>query len=110
MSEYKSIKVREDVYEELKKMGIGISKAIEILLKEQKEKIMEKMESIEKIAQDIGEVMLSEGIFDIRFRGAKILDVQESDDDIAITGMVVINIPNEHARKVLIEKLKPKEG
>lgn len=108
--EWKSVKIREDIYKQLKDMGIGISKAIEILLEEQRKRIEEKFQSIEQITAEIFEEMVKNGFFNITLKGFCILDVHEENEDIIISGIVAINVPNSKVRKKIVEKLKPKVG
>lgn len=108
--EYQSIKVRKDVYDDLKRMGVGIGKAIEILVKTQQEQITRKIENIEAVSNDIVELMLQHGVFDIRFAGAGINSVVEADKVVQINGYVNISIPNEEARTKLVEILRGEEG
>jgi len=109
MGEYKSVKIKSDVYKQIKEMGVGISKAVELLLKEQEKKIEEKFADLEEIAGELGKIMIEEGFFSIKFKGFKISEVKEVGEDVVISGTVAIGINNANARKLLIEKLKPKE-
>ena len=103
---WKSIKVKKGVYEDLKRMGVGIGKAVEILAKQQQEAIERKIEDVKGLGSDIAEIMLEHGIFDIRFAGANIQEVEENGDQVQIRGFVNIIIPNEEARAKLVEVLK----
>lgn len=109
MSEWKSVKVKEDIYNQLKESGIGIGKAIEVLVTEQKKKVVEKFESIEQLSKEIGNIMLTEGFFDIKFKGMTALDVTEEDNNLIVTGMIKIQINNKDARRKIKELLMPKE-
>lgn len=103
---WKSIKVKEKVYEDLKKMGKGISGAVEILVKNQKEKIERKIEDVKEISNELAAIMLEQGIFDIRFKGAGVTDVIEDGDTITVRGFVNVLIPNDEARQKIIQVLK----
>lgn len=107
--EWKSIKVKESVYKDLKKMGKGISQAVEILVKSQKEEIETKIEDVKDVADDIAAILLEQGIFDIRFAGAGVKDITENGDTVEIKGFIRVVIPNAEARQKLIEVLKGKE-
>lgn len=107
---WKSIKVKEKVYEDLKRMGVGIGKAVEILAKSQKEEIESKIEDIKGVGADIAEIMFEHGIFDIRFAGAGFHDVIEDGDILQIRGFVNVVVPNEEARAKIIETLKGGEA
>lgn len=107
--EWKSIKVKEGVYEDLKRMGVGIGKAVEILAAQQKELLGRKIEDVKELGSDIAEIMLEHGIFDIKFAGVGIQEVKEEGEMIQIRGFVKIIIANEEARKKVIETLAPRE-
>ena len=107
---WKSIKVKEGVYDDLKRMGVGIGKAVEILTKTQKEEIESKIEDIKGLGSDIATIMLEHGIFDIRFAGANIQDVIEDGDILQIKGFVNVVVPSEEARAQIIEALKGGEA
>lgn len=104
--EWKSIKIKEKVYESLKKMGKGISGAVEILVKDQQEKIERKIEDVKEISNELAAIMLEQGIFDIRFKGAGVSDVIEDGDTITVRGFINVLIPNQEARQRIIEVLK----
>lgn len=104
-----SIKVREETYEELKRMGEGIGKAVDILVKEQKQKFERKLEDIEASAGDIANILLEAGIFDIKFKGAGVSDIEENGTLIRVRGYVNIDIPNDDARSQILSVLKGEE-
>jgi predicted CopG family antitoxin len=103
--EYKSIKVKEDVYEGLKKMGVGLSKAVEVLLKKQREEIERKIDDVGRIGSEIAEIMLRHGFFDIKILKTAIIDVEEDGDILNIKGCISLSIPNEEARIKIKEVL-----
>ena len=107
---YKSIKVKEGVYEDLKRMGKGIGEAVEILVKTQKQEIERKVDDVKELGSDIAAIMLEQGIFDIKFRGAGVQDVEENGDVVTVRGFVNVEIANEEARAKIIEVLKGEEG
>ena len=104
--EWKTIKVRRETYEELKRMGEGISRAVDLLVKTQKEAFQRKVKDIEKTAGEIADILLRSGIFDIKFRGAGISGVEEDGTLIRIRGFVDIDIPNDEARAEIIRVLE----
>ena len=106
---YKSIKVKEGVYKDLKRMGKGIGEAVEILVEAQKESVEKKIEDVKGLGSDIAEIMLEHGIFDIKFKGAGVQDIEENGDVVTIRGFVNVEIANEEARAKLIEVLEGKE-
>jgi len=103
LSEFKTIKVRKETYDELKRLGVGISKAVEILVEEQKHRIQRKIDDIRAVGKDIANILLEHGVFDIRFKGAEITDVQVDGDTIYITARAGVSIPNEEARMKILE-------
>lgn len=107
--EYKSIKVPEETYKDLKDLGKGIGKAVEVLVDEQKERFTEQIENIEGIADDLAEVIFESGIFDIKFKGMAIEEIEEVGDLLRIKGVVRVEIPNEDARYQIMTILKREE-
>ena len=107
--EYKSIKVKGEVYEDLKRMGKGIGKAVEILVESQKQEVERKIDDVRGLGEDIAAIMLKQGIFDIKFAGAGVQEVIEDGDTLRIRGFVNIVIANEDARAKIIEVLRGKE-
>jgi hypothetical protein len=104
--EYKTVKVRKDTYEALKRMGVGIGKAIEMLVKQQEQAVTRKIEDIEKAGRELAELFLKHGLFDIKLNGAGISGVTESGDVVRVSGYIDIRIPNDEARQKLVEVLK----
>jgi predicted CopG family antitoxin len=107
---YKTVKVSEDVYKQLKDMGVGISKALEIMVESQKGAIESKVRSIEASAREIAEIMFQKGIFDIRLKGGGVSSVEEDGDDLVIYGFVRISIPDDELRAKVMEVLEGKEN
>ena len=104
--EWQTIKVKDRVYKELKDMGIGISKAVEVLVDMQKQAIENKIADIKSLGNDIAEILFKYGVFDIRFAGAGIQNITEQGDTLQSRGFVNIKIPNAEARAKIIELLK----
>ena len=107
--EWRSIKVPEETYEELKGMDKGIGKAVELLVKEQKERFEKKLEDIEMSAGEIANIMLEAGLFDIKLRGMGVSDIEENGSMIRFKGYINVEIPNDDARAQILEVLKGKE-
>jgi hypothetical protein len=103
---WKSIKIQEDTYEALRRMGTGISKAVDLLLKAQQAQLEEKLQDIEKKGAEIAEVLFRHGFFDIKFKGLTIDDVWQDSDTIFIKAKVGISIPNDAVRNRVISILK----
>lgn len=107
--EWRSIKVRENTYEELKKMGEGIGKAVDILVKEQKERFEEKIGEVDELAGDIATVLFDSGIFDVKFKGMVVEKAAEYGSLVRFRGYVDIDIPNADARTRIIDLLTGEE-
>jgi len=105
----KSIKVPEETHKQLEEMGVGISKAVEILAEEGTEAVEKKIEEISQLGEELGTILLERGLFDIRFAGASIVDIKEDGEIVDINARIKIAIADEEARKAVIEALKPKE-
>jgi len=105
---YRTVKVTEDVYRSLKDMGVGISKALEIMVKTQKSAIESKVKNIEASAQEIAQLMFQKGIFDVRFRGGGVSSVEEDGDSLIIYGFAKLSIPNDELRAKVKEVLEGK--
>ena len=106
---WRSIKVKEDTYQRLRSMGLGIDKAIRTLLKEREEEIVGKITSIERKAREIADEMIRRGVFDIRFKGASIISVSEENDDLVIKLFLRINVPDPGLREFIYNKLVGEE-
>lgn len=107
--EWRSIKVRENTYEELKKMGEGIGKAVDILVKEQREAFEKKIGEVDELAGDIATVLFDSGIFDIKFKGMVVEKAAEYGSLVRFRGYVDIDIPNAEARIQIIDLLTGEE-
>ena len=107
--EWKTIKVKKETYEELKRMGEGISRAVDTLVKAQKEAFQKKIEDIEETAGEIADILLRSGIFDVKFRGAGISGVEEDGTILRVRGFVNIDIPNDEARAEIVRLLRGEE-
>ena len=105
MSEWKSIKVRKEIYEKLKGMGVGISKAIEILVKAQKKQIERRFVELEKAADELVKYMFEKGVFDIKITGASVTSVEEIGSTVRIEGCIDVYIPDEDIRRKIVEML-----
>jgi len=104
--EYRTIKVKEGTYQKLKSFKNGISRAVDVLLKVQQQKIEEKLEDLRGMSESIAEVLFRYGVFDIQFKGATIEKVIEDGDMITIEGRVNILIPHEEVRAKILEILR----
>jgi predicted CopG family antitoxin len=110
MKRFRTIKVSEDVYEDLKRMGIGISRALEIIVKSQRSVIESKMGEIERSANEIARLMLERGFFDIRLRGVGVSSVEEQDDSLIVYGYCKISIPDGDLRSKIKNVLEGNVG
>lgn len=106
---FKSIKVKEGVYEELKEtgkeMGVGIGKAVEILVDAKRAAVTKKIEDISEISEEIADILLESGLLDIKFRGAGIENASIDGDCLFIHGYISVQIPDASARKEIYEVL-----
>jgi len=103
---WRSIKVKEETYEGLKKLGMGIGKAVDLLLKVQREKVERTLSDIESLGRELADKLLDAGVFDIRFKGAKVEEVIEEGDCITMRGSVTIQIPSEELRQRIVEVIR----
>ncbi|MCM8802831.1 MAG: hypothetical protein NC827_05945 [Candidatus Omnitrophica bacterium] len=107
--EWKSIKIKKDVYEELKRQGVSISEAIKLLVEKEKERIEEKMLSIEKSAKEFLPYLLKAGLFNIKISGIILNGYEEADDNIIVDGKIIFNIRSYEVRerfKNFLEEIK----
>jgi len=107
--ELKSIKVPEEVHKDLKDMGVGISKAVELLVEEKKQAITEKVEEISELGTELGQIVADYGLFDLKFAGASIETIDEIGEMLDITAHIKIILPDADVRQRIMEALKPKE-
>jgi len=108
--EWQTIKVRKKTYDQLKKFNVGISRAVDVLLKTQKEMIESKIEDLRRVGESIAEVLFRYGVFNIKIQGASIDKVEEHGDTITVSGRVNIYIPHEEVRSRIVEILRGGES
>lgn len=96
---FKSIKVKESTYDELQSMGQGISKAVEILVSAKKESVGAKIDDISEISAELADIMFASGVFDIKFKGSGIENVEMDDDSVTIHGFIAVGIADRDARE-----------
>ena len=97
--DFKSIKVKESTYEEIKGMGVGISKAMELLVSAKKDAVTKKMGDLTEISSELVDIMLASGVFDIKFRGSGLESIELQDDGIIIRGFITVGISDKDARE-----------
>jgi len=102
---YANIKVKKETYQELKRLGVGISKAVETLAAAQKEAIQEKIGEVSEIGKELADIMMEKGLLDIKFKGLKVESASEEGEDVIFRGLVRIGIPNAEARAQLLERV-----
>ncbi|MCJ7759911.1 hypothetical protein MUP59_02055 [Candidatus Bathyarchaeota archaeon] len=107
--ERKTIKVAPETHKKLEEMGVGIGKAVDILVEERAQQVAEKVEEISELGAQIGEILLAHGVFDIRFAGAAIQNVDVQGENLEITCLLKIAVPDEEVRKAIIDAVKPQE-
>lgn len=103
---YKSIKVKEKTYKEIKDMGKGISGAIEMLVEGRQRAVTDKIEGISDVAEEIADIMFASGFFDIKFGGGEIESIEEVGNNIVLRGFINIGIEDGGARAEVLEALK----
>lgn len=103
---YKSIKVKEKTYEDIKDMGKGISGAVELLIEQRQKAVTDKIEGIGDVAGDIADIMFASGFFDISFAGGEVESIEEVGDNIVLRGFINVGIPDKMARAEVMEALK----
>lgn len=114
--DFRSVKVKESTYEDLKGMGMGISKAMEVLVSAKKDAVAKKMDNLTEISSELADIMFTSGVFDIKFRGSGVENVELQDDGITIRGFITVGISDRDAReevyRVISEGLasSPKRG
>lgn len=104
--EYKTIKVKPEVYEKLKSMGVGIGRGVEILVKSRKKQFEEQIQEVSEVGDSIAGALLSAGVFDIKIAKTGINAVSEKDDIISIRGFIDLKVPNEESRQTLLELIR----
>jgi len=109
MSEWKSIKVKKNVYDAIKRIGGGsISKALELIVKAQQRKIERKLGEINEIANEIVQLMFKHGLFSIKLAGFAIDSVELDGEYLNIKGNIRLYIPSEELRSKMYDLFKAK--
>lgn len=104
--DWKSIKVKAETKEKLEDMGVGIGKAVEILVEAKQKAISGKIGDLSDITGDIADILLSSGMLDIKFMGSGIDDVSMEDDCIVIRGFIKAGISDADAREEVYRVIK----
>ena len=104
--EWKTIKVKKDTYEALKKMGVGIGRAVDLLVRLQKKRIERKIEDISEAASEIADILVKHGLFSIRLDSCGIESVEVEGDQVHVRGYANLIIPDEEVRNKIIEILR----
>ncbi len=105
--EYKTIKVKKEVYNKLKELGgESLSKSIEDLINAAHAKVSKKLSDARAAADEIAKYLISHGYFDIKLRDAGITKVNVSDNLITIQGQITIHIPNREILNKIINILR----
>ena len=104
--DWKSIKVKAETKEKLEDMGVGIGKAVEILVEAKQKAISGKIGDLSDITGDIADILLSSGMLDIKFMGSGIDDVSMEDDCIVIRGFIKAGISDTDAREEVYRVIK----
>jgi len=101
-----TVKVPKETYDALKRMGMGIGKAIEVLVKSQQQRLEQRLGEIEEAGRDIADILIKSGFFNIKLLGGKVTEVSEEGSRLTISGYLVVDVPNEDVRKRIIERLR----
>jgi len=104
--EWKSIKVKANTKEKLEDMGVGIGRAVEILVEAKRQAVSDKIGDLGEITGDIADILLSSGMLDIKFRGSGVDDVSIDGDCIVIRGFIKAGIADEDAREEIYRVIK----
>jgi len=104
--DWKSIKVKADTKEKLEDMGVGIGKAVEILVEAKRQAVSDKIGDLGKITGDIADILLSSGMLDIKFMGSGIDDVSIEDECVVIRGFIKAGISDADAREEIYRVIK----
>lgn len=104
--DWKSIKVKADTKEKLEDMGVGIGRAVEILVEAKQKAISGKIDDLSGITGDIADILFSSGMLDIKFRGSGVDDVSIDGDCVVIRGFIKAGIADEDAREEIYRVIK----
>lgn len=105
--EYKTIKIPKETYNDIKDMGKGIGGAVDLLVKARGKAIEDKVKDLAEISEELGDIILEAGLFDIQFEGAGIESVREDGETLEITCRLKIGIPDDDGRRMILEALSP---
>lgn len=110
---FRSIKVKESTYDDLKGMGKGISEAVDVLVSAKKEAVDKKIGDLTEMSSELADIMFASGLFDIKFKGSGVEKVELTDYGVILHGFIAIGISDEDAReevyKVLSDGLEAKD-
>jgi len=104
--DWKSIKIKADTKEKLEDMGVGIGRAVEILVEAKRQAVSDKIGNISELTGDIADILLSSGMLDIKFRGSGIDDVSIDGDCVVIRGFIKAGISDADAREEIYRVMK----
>ncbi|GAG77682.1 unnamed protein product, partial [marine sediment metagenome] len=104
--DWKSIRVKANTKDKLEDMGVGISKAVEMLVEMRQKAVTDKIEDIGEITGDIANILFESGLFDIKFRGSGLDNVSIEGDCVIIHGFIKVGIADEGARQEIYEAIK----
>ncbi len=107
---YESIKVKVETREKLRDaaegMGVGIGKAVEILVETRQQAISDKIGDLNEITGEIADILLSSGMLDVKFKGSGIDSVTMEDDCVIIHGFIKAGITDADAREEIFRVIK----
>ena len=105
--EWKSVKIKGETYERLKKLGgESISKSIDDLIGAAQSRFEETISDAKSAAQDIANYLVTHGYFDIRFRNLAISNVSVQGDVLHLRLLAEIKVPNKEVLEKIVGILK----
>lgn len=67
------------------------------------------MQDLADISEDLADIILESGLFDIKFEGAAIESIKENGDSLDLYAKIRIGIPDDEARAKVLEALNPQK-
>lgn len=104
--DWKSVKIKASTKEGLEEMGVGIGKAVEMLVEAKRSAVTDKIDDISGITEEIADILLESGLLDITFRGSGVEKVSMEDDCIIVHGYIRAGIVDDNARQEIFEVIK----
>jgi len=103
---WRTIKVRENTYKRLRGLGMGIDRAIRVLLASRARAIEEKLTEMREVGGDLVSAIMSAGLFRIRFKDFGIKRVLEDGNDLTLEGFITLTVPDPDLREKIKEAVR----